>query len=116
LARPHPKPGHKKSDPVRSSARLSPRQRVSWLRLIRSENVGPVTFRALVNQFGGAEAAIAALPALSRRGGYAQAIRVCTLAEAAAELAAAERLGANLVAMGSRAIHRHWRRSTRRRR
>jgi DNA processing protein len=37
--------------------------------LIRSENVGPATFRALVNEFGGAEAAIDALPLLSRRGG-----------------------------------------------
>jgi DNA processing protein len=37
--------------------------------LIRSENVGPATFRALVNEFGGAEAAIDALPMLSRRGG-----------------------------------------------
>jgi predicted Rossmann fold nucleotide-binding protein DprA/Smf involved in DNA uptake len=50
-------------------ARLSRRQRLAWLRLVRSENVGPATFRALVNEFGGAEAAIAALPALSRRGG-----------------------------------------------
>ena len=33
---------------------LSPSQRIAWLRLIRSENVGPVTFRELVNQFGGA--------------------------------------------------------------
>lgn len=53
----------------RSPARLSHRQRLAWLRLIRSENVGPATFRALVNEFGGAEAAIDALPALSRRGG-----------------------------------------------
>jgi DNA processing protein len=37
--------------------------------LIRSENVGPATFRALVNEFGGAEAAIEALPLLSRPGG-----------------------------------------------
>jgi DNA processing protein len=44
---------------------------VAWLRLIRSEHVGPATFRALVNQFGGAEAAIDALPVLSRRGGGA---------------------------------------------
>jgi len=35
--------------------------------LIRSENLWPATFRALVNQFGGAEAALAALPALSQR-------------------------------------------------
>ena len=54
------------------TVRLNRRQRLTWLRLIRSENVGPATFRALVNEFGGAEAAIAALPMLSRRGGRAQ--------------------------------------------
>jgi DNA processing protein len=84
----------------KSGARLNARQRLAWLRLIRSENVGPATFRALVNQFGGAEAAIEALPALSRRGGRAQDIRLCTEAEAEAELAAADRIGAHLVAVG----------------
>ena len=84
----------------RGEARLTPRQRLSWLRLIRSENVGPATFRALVNEFGGAEAAIAALPLLSRRGGRAHDIRLCTEAEAEAEFAAAESLGADLVAIG----------------
>ena len=69
---------------ARSGVQLSDRQRLSWLRLIRSENVGPATFRALVNQFGGAEAALDALPALSRRGGRAS-IRVFE-AEAEAEL------------------------------
>jgi predicted Rossmann fold nucleotide-binding protein DprA/Smf involved in DNA uptake len=53
----------------KSAARLNHQQRVAWLRLIRSENVGPATFRGLVNEFGGAEAAIEALPLLSRRGG-----------------------------------------------
>ncbi|MGB6947962.1 MAG: DNA-processing protein DprA, partial [Methyloceanibacter sp.] len=84
----------------RSVVKLNERQRLSWLRLIRSENVGPATFRALVNQFGGAEAALDALPLLSRRGGRAQSIRVYALAEAEAELEATERVGARLVAMG----------------
>ena len=53
----------------KGAARLNHHQRVAWLRLIQSENVGPATFRALVNEFGGAEAAIGALPLLSRRGG-----------------------------------------------
>ncbi len=83
-----------------NAARLTPRQRLSWLRLIRSENVGPATFRALVNEFGGAEAAIAALPLLSRRGGRAHDIGLCTEAEAEVELARAESLGASLVALG----------------
>ena len=90
------------SDPKPSAAgaRLNRHQRLSWLRLIRSENVGPATFRALVNQFGGAGAALDALPMLSRRGGSRHTIRVCTEAEAEAELKAAEQLGAEFVAIG----------------
>jgi len=52
----------------KGGGRLNHHQRIAWLRLIRSENVGPATFRALVNEFGGAEAAIDALPLFSRRG------------------------------------------------
>ena len=33
---------------------LDDRQRLDWLRLIRSESIGPRTFRTLVNRFGGA--------------------------------------------------------------
>ena len=44
------------------AARLTPAQRLDWLRLIRSENVGPRTFRALINNCGGAAAALEALP------------------------------------------------------
>jgi DNA processing protein len=45
---------------------LDDRQRLAWLRLIRTENVGPTTFRHLVNHYGGAEAALGALPDLAR--------------------------------------------------
>lgn len=78
---------------------LSDRQRLAWLRLIRSENVGPATFRRLVNHCGSAEAALEALPELSRRGGK-NAIRICPAADAEAELEAHARAGARLVAMG----------------
>jgi DNA processing protein len=74
----------------KSGARLNARRRLAWLRLIRSENVGPATFRSLVDQFGGSEAAIEALPALSRRCGRAD-IHLSTVAEAEAELEAAKR-------------------------
>jgi DNA processing protein len=43
---------------------LTDEQRLDWLRLIRSQNVGPRTFRALLNHFGGARAALEALPTL----------------------------------------------------
>lgn len=71
-------------------------QRLAWLRLIRTENVGPVTFRQLLNRFGSADAALEALPSLMR----GQALRIPTLAEAEDELAAIERMGGRLVASG----------------
>ena len=80
--------------PPLPTARLDDAQRLACLRLIRSENVGPVTFRALVNHFGGAEQALAALPELSRRGGRRRPIRLCPMQDAEVELAAASRAGA----------------------
>ena len=46
---------------------LTDAQRIDWLRLIRSDNVGPRTFRSLVNHFGSAKAALERLPDLARR-------------------------------------------------
>ncbi len=76
-------------------AELGPAERIACLRLIRSEHVGPVTFRQLINHFGGAAAALDALPELARRGGNRRGIRVCPKARAEAELEAAERCGAH---------------------
>jgi DNA processing protein len=78
---------------------LTDEQRLDWLRLIRSDNVGPRTFRDLVNNFGGARSALAALPRLARRGGAA-GTHICTVDEAAAELKAARARGVELVALG----------------
>jgi DNA processing protein len=79
------------------TAKLGPAEQLACLRLIRSENVGPVTFRELINHFGGAGAALDALPELSRRGGRARSIRICPAADAEAELAAARKIGAEPV-------------------
>ncbi len=73
-------------------APLDPSARLACLRLIRSENVGPVTFRELINHYGGAEQALEALPELSRRGG--RSIRICPRDAALRELEAADRIGA----------------------
>ncbi|MDB5587771.1 MAG: dprA, partial [Devosia sp.] len=77
---------------------LTRSQRTAWLRLIRTENVGPVTFRQLLNRFGSAEAAIEALPGLLKRTGKAP--RITTQMQAEDELAGLERYGAKLVATG----------------
>ncbi len=78
-------------------APLDDAQRLACLRLIRSENVGPVTFRELINHFGGATAALDALPELARRAGRGRPIAICPANRAEAELQAAARLGARPV-------------------
>lgn len=78
--------------------RLSDRQRLAWLRLIRSDNVGPSAFRDLVNRFGSAEAALEALPELARRGGGAA--RICSRGDAEREVEIATRFGARFAAIG----------------
>ncbi|MDO9381719.1 MAG: DNA-processing protein DprA [Hyphomicrobiaceae bacterium] len=71
---------------------LDAAERLACLRLIRSGNVGPVTFRELVNQFGGAQRALDALPDLTRRAG-GPAHPICPKADAERELAAADKIG-----------------------
>ncbi|KRE16635.1 DNA processing protein DprA [Bosea sp. Root381] len=77
---------------------LTDRQRLDWLRLIRSESIGPRTFRSLMNRFGGAAAALEALPGLARQAG--RDIRICTTAEAEREFEGLHRRGARLIALG----------------
>jgi DNA processing protein len=61
---------------------------------------GPRTFRALVNHYGGARAALAALPNLARRGGASRATRVHSRQDGERELKAAKALGVAFVALG----------------
>ena len=77
---------------------LNPQERLDWLRLIRSENVGPVTFRQLLNRFGSAEAALEALPSLAQRAGAAG--RIASRSAAEDELAATAQLGGRIVGSG----------------
>ncbi len=75
---------------------LDPAERIAWLRLIRTENVGPATFRQLLNRFETAQAALSALPDLVKRTG--KAVRIMSQAAAEDEIAGLERYGARIVA------------------
>ncbi len=79
---------------------LGDEQRLQWLMLIRSENVGAATFRDLINHYGTAAAALEALPELAKRGGVAARIKIGTRADAEAEIKAARKHGARFVGMG----------------
>jgi DNA processing protein len=86
--------------PAAGAPRLSDRQRINWLRLIRTENVGPATFRDLINRFGSAEIAIEMLPELMVSGGVSRVIRIPTVEQAEAEQEAARKHGSRFIATG----------------
>lgn len=69
-------------------------ERLAWLRLARTPNVGPVAFDHLLNRFGSAQAALDALPRLVQRGAVPQPP---SADDARRELEAGDRLGARLI-------------------
>ena len=74
---------------------LSFAERLDWVRVARTPNVGSVTFAQLRRRYGSAAAALEALPILAARGGKRLTAVGRDVAEA--ELTAAGRLGAQLL-------------------
>lgn len=72
-------------------------ERLAWLRLSRTERVGPVTFRNLLARFGTAGAALEALPHLAQRGG-GKAFAPYDAGEAAREMERLTALGGRMIA------------------
>ncbi|WP_374578676.1 DNA-processing protein DprA [Phenylobacterium sp.] len=76
---------------------LTEAARRDWLRLARTENVGPVAFAQLIARYGEASIALAALPDLARRGGRISPLGVPSLDDVQREMQAGEALGARLL-------------------
>ncbi|WP_019223279.1 DNA-processing protein DprA [Bartonella rattaustraliani] len=79
---------------------LTDHQRLNWLRLLRSENIGAVSFRNLIDHYKTAESALAALPELGKKGGLSATLRITTIEEAEKEMQEAEKLGIRFVCVG----------------
>ena len=75
-------------------AELDDAGRLACLRLLRSTNIGPVAFRELINQYGGAVAALKALPGIAARSPGGRRSTNCPQHRAEQELEAARRIGA----------------------
>lgn len=76
---------------------LNAAERLAWLRLARTEQVGPVTFAGLIARFGSAEAALSEVPRLARRGG-GERLQLPPQDEIEAELENLSKLGGRLIA------------------
>lgn len=80
-------------------SQLSAQERLDWLRLTRTEQVGPVTFRQLLARYGSPGDALKALPSLSLRGGRSKPLSPPSLSQVEAELAALEKLGGRFLCL-----------------
>ncbi len=78
---------------------LNPQERRDWLRLARTEQVGPITFRQLLRRYGSAKKALEVLPELSRRGGKQKPLAQPPQAIIDDEIAALEKLGGRFIVM-----------------
>ncbi len=77
---------------------LNAQERIDWLQLIRTPNIGPITFHQLVGRHGSAAAALAALPELSTKAGRRRPLIAADRNAAEAELAAADKSGVRIIA------------------
>jgi DNA processing protein len=76
---------------------LSDAERRAWLRLSRTQNVGPVTFASIMARFDSAIEALVEVPHLARRGGGA-ALRIPSDDDAKREIDALAKLGGRIIA------------------
>ncbi|MDR3449723.1 MAG: DNA-processing protein DprA [Alphaproteobacteria bacterium] len=75
---------------------LTETERLDWLRLSRTENVGPITFRQLLRRFGTARAALDALPQMAQRGGKKN-FKLPDAGSIEKEIEAARKIGAKIL-------------------
>jgi DNA processing protein len=73
---------------------------IDRLRLIRSEGVGPITYRRLLDRYSSPAAALDAVPRLARAGGRTNAVTIITAAAAEQELERTKALGGQMVFLG----------------
>lgn len=78
-------------------ATFSNEEKLDWLRLIRTDNVGPITFYKLLERYGSAAEALKALPELSKKGGRTKALVAPTASLISAEYETLQKLGGDII-------------------
>jgi len=79
---------------------FSDTEKLNWLRLSRTQNIGPVTFYKLLEIYGTATKALDALPELSKKGGRKKPLTAPSLSSVEKEYTALQKLGGDMVCAG----------------
>ena len=75
-------------------------EKLDWLRLSRTENVGPITFYRLMERYGTASESLNALPELSKKGGRKKPLVAPPLSFVEREYENLQKLGGDIVCAG----------------
>ena len=86
--------------PKRQAETVSLAEKLNWLRLARTENVGPMTFYRLVDAYGSPERALERLPELSRRGGRSKPLKAPDQSVIEREYEALKKIGGDIITAG----------------
>ncbi|MDD3288277.1 MAG: DNA-processing protein DprA [Alphaproteobacteria bacterium] len=78
---------------------LNHNEKRDWLRLTRTENVGPILFRQLLRRFNTIQDALNALPELAKRGGGKRTLSPPSISKIEDEMAALEKLDGRMIAL-----------------
>ncbi|MCV6599572.1 MAG: DNA-processing protein DprA [Alphaproteobacteria bacterium] len=76
---------------------LSEKEKLEWLKLIRTENVGPITFYKLIDNFGSAKKALEEIPNIAKRGGKLSKVKIPSDKEVLDEYKRLKKLGGEIV-------------------
>lgn len=79
---------------------FSTEEKLNWLRLSRTENVGPITFYKLLEIYGTAGKALEALPELSKKSGRKKPLVAPSLSSVQKEYDALKKLGGDMACAG----------------
>jgi DNA processing protein len=84
----------------REAESVSISEKLSWLRLARTENVGPITFHRLVSIYGSPAKALERLPDLAKRGGRSKPLKAPDQSSVEREYEALQKIGGNIITAG----------------
>lgn len=73
------------------------KEKLDWLRLSRTEHVGPVTFYRLIEAYGSASEALNALPELARRGGRKNPLKAPAISQIEKEYEILRKTGGDII-------------------
>lgn len=80
--------------------KLSQDEKFARIRLSRSENVGPITYKHLIAKYKSATSALEVLPSLAQKGGGKRQIKICKVSTLEKEISGIKAFGAKFLILG----------------